>query len=66
MLCAAGALIGQNDEARISVVGWQGDAGCGETAAVFLKARAGDARPADLLRFLDRAGTEPPSEGDCQ
>lgn len=40
--------------------------GAVETAAVFLKARAGDAKPADLLRFLDRAGTEPPSESDRQ
>jgi len=35
-----------------------------ETAADFLRRRAGDARPADLIGFLDRAGDAPPSSGD--
>lgn len=38
--------------------------GAVETAAVFLRRRAGDARPEDLLPFLDRAGDEPPPPGD--
>jgi hypothetical protein len=35
-----------------------------ETAADFLRRRAGDARPSDLIRFLDRAGEASPSAGD--
>lgn len=35
-----------------------------ETAADFLKRRAGDARPADILPFLDGAKGEPPVRGD--
>ena len=35
-----------------------------ETAAEFLAARAGKARPADLLPFLDRAKREAPVKGD--
>ncbi|MBV8567352.1 MAG: pilus assembly protein HicB [Methylobacteriaceae bacterium] len=38
--------------------------GAVETAADFLKRRAGDAKPADLLPFLDKAGNEPPPPGD--
>jgi hypothetical protein len=38
--------------------------GAVETAADFLKRRAGTARPADLLPFLDQAGTEAPAPGD--
>ncbi len=34
--------------------------GAVETAAAFLSRRAGDAKPADLLPFLDKAGHEPP------
>jgi hypothetical protein len=35
-----------------------------ETAADFLKKRAGKARPADMLPFLDHAKREPPPSGD--
>ena len=35
-----------------------------ETAADFLRRRAGEARPSDLAAFLDRAGDEPPSATD--
>lgn len=35
-----------------------------ETAADFLKRRAGKAQPGDMLPFLDRAGHEPPPIGD--
>lgn len=35
-----------------------------ETAADFLRRRAGDARPSDLLDFLDRAGDEAPIRSD--
>jgi HicB family len=35
-----------------------------ETAADFLKQRAGKARPADMLPFLDGAKQEPPPVGD--
>lgn len=35
-----------------------------ETAADFLRRRAGDARPSDLLDFLDRAGDEAPVRSD--
>jgi hypothetical protein len=38
--------------------------GAVETAAEFLSRRAGDARPSDLLPFLDAAKDEPPSAGD--
>ena len=38
--------------------------GAVETAAVFLRKRAGDARPGDMLPFLDRAGDEPVAEED--
>ncbi|PXW76433.1 hypothetical protein C7451_105207 [Blastomonas natatoria] len=38
--------------------------GAVETAADFLKQRAGTAKPSDMLAFLDRAGTEPPPLGD--
>lgn len=38
--------------------------GAVETAADFLKQRAGTAKPSDMLPFLDRAGTEPPPLGD--
>ncbi|MBV9633763.1 MAG: pilus assembly protein HicB [Methylobacteriaceae bacterium] len=38
--------------------------GAVETAADFLKRQAGDAKPADLLPFLDKAGNEPPPPGD--
>ena len=38
--------------------------GAVETAADYLKTRAGDAAPADLLPLLDRARTEPPVPGD--
>jgi hypothetical protein len=36
-----------------------------ETAASFLRKRAGQSTPADLLTFLDRAGNEPPPPGDA-
>ncbi|WP_218578682.1 pilus assembly protein HicB [Vineibacter terrae] len=35
-----------------------------ETAATFLKARAGAAKPTDLLYYLDRARQEAPGEAD--
>jgi hypothetical protein len=38
--------------------------GAVETAATFLSRRAGNAKPADLLPFLDKAGNEPPPAGD--
>ena len=38
--------------------------GAVETAAEFLRARAGDARPADLLPFLDSAANEAVAAGD--
>jgi len=38
--------------------------GAVETAADFLRLRAGDAKPSDLLPFLDSAGSEPPARGD--
>lgn len=38
--------------------------GAVETAADFLRRRAGNAKPADLLPFLDQAGHESPPPGD--
>jgi hypothetical protein len=38
--------------------------GAVETAAALLKRRAGDARPKDLLPFLDNAADESPPPGD--
>lgn len=38
--------------------------GAVETAAEFLKRRAGTARPEDLLLYLDSAGLLPPPPGD--
>ncbi|CCD30054.1 conserved hypothetical protein [Candidatus Glomeribacter gigasporarum BEG34] len=38
--------------------------GAVETAAAFLQQKTGNAKPADLLRFLDKAGHELPPEGD--
>lgn len=38
--------------------------GAVETAALFFRKRAGDAKPEDLLYFLDRAGDEAPQAGD--
>jgi hypothetical protein len=38
--------------------------GAVETSALFLRQRAGDAKPADLLRFLEEAKDEPPPPGD--
>ena len=35
-----------------------------ETAADFLKRRAGKARPEDMLPFLDKAKKETPPKGD--
>lgn len=35
-----------------------------ETAADFLKRRSGQARPSDMLPFLDNAKSEPPPPGD--
>jgi hypothetical protein len=35
-----------------------------ETAADFLKRRAGEAKPSDMLPFLDGAKREPPPPGD--
>ena len=35
-----------------------------ESAASFLARRAGDARPSDMLRYLDRAPDQPPMAGD--
>jgi hypothetical protein len=40
--------------------------GAVETAADFLKRRAADARPEDMLAFLDKAGREPIAAGDSQ
>ncbi len=40
------------------------DRGVVETAADFLRRRAGEARPAGLIAFLDRAGDAPPSASD--
>ena len=34
------------------------------TAGSFLKRRAGEARPSEMLGYLDRAGNEPPMAGD--
>lgn len=38
--------------------------GAVETAAEFLTRRAGAAKPADMLPFLDRAAAESPPKGD--
>lgn len=38
--------------------------GAVETAAAFLQRKAGNAKPTDLLPFLDNAGTENPPIGD--
>jgi len=38
--------------------------GAVETAADFFKRRAGDAKPSDLLPFLNNARDEPPAPGD--
>ncbi|HEX7760396.1 MAG TPA: hypothetical protein VF459_12890 [Caulobacteraceae bacterium] len=38
--------------------------GAMETAAIFLKRRAGNARPADLLPYLENAADEEPTEND--
>ncbi|HLY80868.1 MAG TPA: hypothetical protein VKQ70_15910 [Caulobacteraceae bacterium] len=38
--------------------------GAVETAAAFLRRKAADAKPADLLPFIDRAANEPPPAGD--
>jgi len=38
--------------------------GAVETAAEFFKHRAGQARPGDLLPFLEKARDEPPPPGD--
>lgn len=38
--------------------------GAVETAAEFLRRRAGKAKPSDLLPFLDAAKDEPPAAGD--
>jgi hypothetical protein len=38
--------------------------GAVETAAEFLKRRAGNARPADMMPFLENAANEPPPPGD--
>ncbi len=38
--------------------------GAVETAAIFLRKKAGDAKPADMLHLLDNAGNEPPPKGD--
>lgn len=40
--------------------------GAVETAAAFLRRRAGDARPEDILPFLDGAGDEPPGADDAR
>jgi hypothetical protein len=37
-----------------------------ETAADFLNARRGTARPEDLTAFLDQAANEPPQPGDSR
>jgi hypothetical protein len=38
--------------------------GAVETAAAFLKRKAGKAKPGDLLRFLDNAANDKPPAGD--
>jgi hypothetical protein len=38
--------------------------GAVETAADFFKRKRGDAKPGDLLAFLDNARNEPPPQGD--
>lgn len=38
--------------------------GAVETAAAFLQRRAADAKPEDLIPFLNNAGTEAPVSGD--
>lgn len=38
--------------------------GAAETAASFLNARTGNAKPEDLIPFLDNAPSEVPLEGD--
>ena len=38
--------------------------GAVETASDFLRRRSGDAKPSDLLPFLDNAGDEAPIAGD--
>ncbi|ESZ87054.1 MAG: pilus biosynthesis protein HicB [Blastomonas sp. CACIA14H2] len=38
--------------------------GAVETAAEFLKQRAGPAKPVDMLSFLDQAASETPPHGD--
>lgn len=38
--------------------------GAVETSSIFLKRRAGDAKPSDLLWFLDNAADESPVPGD--
>lgn len=38
--------------------------GAVETSSAFLKRRAGDAKPGDLLWYLDNAADEPPVPGD--
>jgi hypothetical protein len=38
--------------------------GAVDSAAEFLKRRAGDAKPSDLLPFLDNAADEPPHPND--
>lgn len=38
--------------------------GAVETAAIFLKRKAGNAKPIDLLYFLNNAAKEKPPEGD--
>lgn len=40
--------------------------GAVETAAVFLRRRAGGAKPADLVPFLDSAGKESPQPDDVR
>lgn len=35
-----------------------------ETAREFLERRAGDAKPKDLLKYLRKAGREPPTDSD--
>ena len=38
--------------------------GAVETSADFLRRRAGDAKPGDMLPILERAGREPPTPDD--
>lgn len=38
--------------------------GAVETSSAFIKRKAGDAKPEDLLWFLDNAADEPPMAGD--